>query len=320
MNSTDSSPVLLYRSFGLIIAETVYISVATVLILLGNTETIVILNSPLSWEDNANLLLQNLALADFGVGLFLSSFAIYPSSIGLTYWPYGDAMCKLSSFLGASCCSVSILTLALISIERYFLIVKPLRYHSLVTKDRILLAIGLMWLSVFILFLPTFSDTLVGTVYNVDSFLCSVNFTEHRVFTMVTLCAIFLPANFVILYAYGTIFVTSHKHKRQIKAQREVTDPTPTPRRNNRAIQTFVIITGMFNLAWVPYSLLALSRAFLDADTIPHWVEFLLPWLAMSNSFVNVIIYIAFNPPFRKQLKKMVLRKLCYKQNWGQGS
>lgn len=311
MNSSTELPIL-ERSTAVVVIETFVITLVTAMILFGNLLIIVLLKSFTCWEDNTCLLLQNLALTDFGVGATLTLFAIYPSAMSLSQWPYGLFMCKLSSYLGEVCCSASIITLALVSIERYIFIIRPLKYHKYITRRRLIFAIILSWSLPIVLHIATFSNML-GTIYNVNSFLCSSNFPEHLGYTITVLVVVFLPANTTIIYTYSCIVSASYRHSRQIHTQQAPPNTNRFSVINHKAICTFLMITGMFNLAWLPYSVLALLRGLLPSTyDFPHWVEFLLPWLAMSNSFVNVFIYLVFNPPIRKHVKKTFNFKMCF--------
>ncbi|XP_054709405.1 neuropeptide CCHamide-1 receptor-like [Uloborus diversus] len=92
--------------------------------LLGNGTLVLIFVRNRSMRSIPNTYIMSLAIGDFlvivGTVPFISTIYTFDS------WPYGTFMCKFSEFLKDVSSGVTVLTLTLLSIDRYIAIVKPL--------------------------------------------------------------------------------------------------------------------------------------------------------------------------------------------------
>lgn len=92
--------------------------------LLGNGTLVYIFIRNRSMRSIPNTYIMSLAIGDFlvivGTVPFISTIYTFDS------WPYGSFICKLSEFLKDVSSGVTVLTLTLLSIDRYIAIVKPL--------------------------------------------------------------------------------------------------------------------------------------------------------------------------------------------------
>lgn len=64
----------------------------------------------------ANMFIGNLALVDLSIGLFLFPFSVI--TILLHRWTFGDALCQFNGAMNVIAGAASILTMAVISIDR----------------------------------------------------------------------------------------------------------------------------------------------------------------------------------------------------------
>lgn len=89
-------------------------------------------------------LLVNLAVCDLAVVC-----VCMPITLGnqiYTAWVYGDLLCRAVPFTQAVSVSASVLTLTVISVNRYYSVRSPLRARSMFTRQRILATVVVVWL------------------------------------------------------------------------------------------------------------------------------------------------------------------------------
>lgn len=89
-------------------------------------------------------LLVNLAVCDLAVVC-----VCMPITLGnqiYTAWVYGDLLCRAVPFTQAVSVSASVLTLTVISVNRYYSVRSPLRARSMFTRQRILATVAVVWL------------------------------------------------------------------------------------------------------------------------------------------------------------------------------
>jgi RYamide receptor len=106
----------------------VYIMYSLVFIvaLLGNGLVCFVVQSSPRMKTVTNYFIVNLAVGDILMTLFCIPFS-FISVLVLRYWPFGGVMCKIVNYSQAVSVFVSAYTLLAISIDRYMVIMHPLR-------------------------------------------------------------------------------------------------------------------------------------------------------------------------------------------------
>lgn len=110
---------------------------------LGNILVILSVLCHHHWRSVTHYFIANLAAAD----LLLSS-AVLPfsaTSEALGRWVFGRLFCSVWAALDVLCCTASILSLCVISIDRYLAVSYPLRYPAMATGRRGLTAVAALW-------------------------------------------------------------------------------------------------------------------------------------------------------------------------------
>ncbi|KAA3678394.1 uncharacterized protein DEA37_0013398 [Paragonimus westermani] len=147
----------------------------------------------------ANLLILNLALADFLVSVLVLPFAIAYQLKG--YWPFGQQVCDVFLLLDVLLCTASILNLCAISVDRYLAITKPLNYAASRTSKRMLWMIIICWLMAALISIPP----VLSFKKNINETYCS--YSEDLAYQVyATFSAFFIPL-LVMLVLYGRIYV-----------------------------------------------------------------------------------------------------------------
>lgn len=94
--------------------------------LLGNGLVCFVVQTSPRMKTVTNYFIVNLAVGDILMTLFCVPFS-FVSMLVLRYWPFGAVMCKVVNFSQAVSVLVSAYTLLAISIDRYMVIMHPLR-------------------------------------------------------------------------------------------------------------------------------------------------------------------------------------------------
>lgn len=97
-----------------------------VLALLGNGMVCYIVQSSPRMRTVTNYFIANLAIGDILMSLFCVPFS-FLSILILNYWPFGTVLCHLVNYTQAISVLVSAYTLVAISVDRYIVIMWPLR-------------------------------------------------------------------------------------------------------------------------------------------------------------------------------------------------
>ena len=245
-----------------------------VLIILGNFFTIRVFHRQRS-RKRSYFLLISLAVADLMVGLFAIPLFIIGSS---TEYPYLRWLVSTSfdAFTGLT----SIYTLAVISLERMFATVCPLRHRTLTSRNYIC-AVAIPWVTaaVFIAVLNLyFNGIMKDPSYNFPALLFQTT-------PLLTICV-----------AYFSIWI-KRKYTKGIRNHRAA--------RESKLANTLFLVTGASLLTWTPFQMIN-YLSYIAGLQVSWTLLYLSKILQFSNSLVNVVIYPLRIPEFKRTLKNVI--------------
>ena len=187
-------------------------------------------------------------------------------------------------------CLLSLLHLALISLERFFAMKYSLRYDSIVTKNRLTVAVACCWL-IMILYWATWS------------------FYELLISPAVSVIASFL----VMVYCHVSVYYICRRHVIQIKPEQVSRDDTTKFLAETKAWKTTIITIAGVLISYSPgvISLSALrSSSYAVLQRISYSIQPFCFSCFMANSLLNPIIYC-----WRSKVIRQVMLQLLRKQN-----
>uniref|UniRef100_A0A0K0ESG9 G_PROTEIN_RECEP_F1_2 domain-containing protein n=1 Tax=Strongyloides stercoralis TaxID=6248 RepID=A0A0K0ESG9_STRER len=146
----------------------IVVSIIIVVTLIGNLMVCLAVFMVRKLKQPPNFLLVNLAVADFSVGFFVMPIAFL--SLFENRWILGETLCRLWTSADLTLCTASILNLCFITVDRYLIITKPLRYCAQRTSKRIFIYILLVWCGAFLVSVTP----LIFLPWKMDSKVCQV--------------------------------------------------------------------------------------------------------------------------------------------------
>ncbi|KAM3878448.1 galanin receptor type 2-like [Diretmus argenteus] len=248
-----------------------------------------------------DVLLLALSAADL---LLLSTLPFHTVAIAMQHWPFGDFLCRLVSFLGASCSSASAFTLATLAVSRYLTVVRPARAYCLLSPRRVTITAALLWVPACCLAAPQLAIRSVGTPrQDPDGMFCFA-FLSHQDQVAYGLChfllAFLLPLA-TIAVAYGSIYIFLWRSQRVGRAPQ-------VERYQSKVTQTSAMLVLAFTLCWLPsYGLtmaLLVSQSSGANGTSPRYGPFsvLARFMATSSTVANPFLYVFMSHKFRQDL------------------
>lgn len=215
-NSNTSAPPELCANCSLALLATVPVGKAVALGMvlvvfivcgvLGNILVILSVACHRNLRSVTHYFIVNLAVAD----LLLSS-AVLPFSLAaelLGRWVFGRVLCNVWTVLDVLCCTASILSLCAISVDRFLAVSRPLQYPMLVTGQRGIVVLALLWtLAAAISVGP-----LLGWREPMpeDEAVCRVN--EDPGYALFSALGSFYVPLAVILVMYCRVYVVARRH------------------------------------------------------------------------------------------------------------
>ncbi|XP_062398390.1 adrenoceptor alpha 1Aa [Sardina pilchardus] len=315
------------------VALGVVLAVFIVFGVLGNILVILSVACHRRMRTVTHVFIVNLAAAD----LLLSSLVLPFSAVFevLGRWVFGRLLCDVWAALDVLCCTASIMSLCVISVDRYIGVSFPLRYPALVTRRRALLALLGVWsLSVTISVGPLFGWKEPAPE---DESVCRI--TEEPAYAIFSAAGSFYLPLVVILVMYCRVYVVARRetlvlrrgrkterlerdaaecvtlrvHRGNAAAAAAASEEDEALRRRThfalrllkfsrekRAAKTLGIVVGCFILCWLPFFLVlpisSIFPAYRPSDTV-FKITF---WLGYFNSCINPLIYPCSSQEFKK--------------------
>lgn len=264
------------QAVGLGIILSVFILVAIV----GNILVILSVVCNKHLQTVTNFFIVNLAMADLLLSIIVLPFSASLEVLGC--WVFGRVFCNIWAAVDVLCCTASILSLCIISIDRYIGVKHCLKYPTIMTERKAVAILVLVWVSSVVISV----GPLLGWKEPppVDDRICRI--TEEPGYALFSsLFSFYLPL-LVILIMYFRVYVVARRTTNSLEAgiKRErnkstevvlrihcrsvLEDARPGKShpfrsslsvrlmkfsREKKAAKTLAIVVGMFILCWLPF-------------------------------------------------------------------
>ena len=293
------------RPTGLVIFESVVSLMLIIVAVFGNSLILAALSRNRCLRNTTNIYIAALAISDL-LNAFIPG-TLFASSIISGRLVFSSFGCRLSGFLVHYLTYVSMATMTLTAVNRYYRVVKPQHYKRLFSFKRSLIILGAIWLVVaaFVLYPQAFSraDFSFSPVLT----FCAYRFASGAseiVFTTVVICIF-------VLFGFSLICVSYYRVSRVIRQHNNYGVSHfrlhgVTTREINLTKVLFALVLA-FALCWLPtFGVVLIIRVFL-AGKAPHLLGAVIPFLMQTSSAVNPLIYGFMSPSFRREFKLLLL-------------
>ncbi|XP_015268042.1 PREDICTED: 5-hydroxytryptamine receptor 6 [Gekko japonicus] len=312
------------------------------LTMLGNFSLILLIFTQRSLRNTSNYFLVSLFMSDLMVG----SVVMPPAMLNQLYgrWLLDAVFCSVWFSFDVMCTSASILNLCVISLDRYLLIISPLKYKLRMTSCRAVLLILATWtLAALVSFLPIkmgwhemeFDARPPNATARPEEEQCRL--LVSLPYALIASGLTFFLPSIAILFTYCRILLAARKQALQVASLTnnvaiEPDEPTqqvhrahsqPTATNDNRkfankhskralkASLTLGILLGMFFVAWLPFFVCNVAQAVCNCISADFFD--ILTWLGYCNSTMNPIIYPLFMRDFKRAMAKYLP---CCRRSW----
>lgn len=313
-----------YDQLPIIILIILY-SVTFLLGLIGNLMVIIVFARNRKMRTVTHSFLVNLAVCDLMVVCmcmpFSVAFEIYAN------WIYGNAMCKIVNFSQGLAVSSSIMTLAVISAERFYAIRRPLKARAFMSRTRIQSIICSIWFLSAFTVLPTVfvrQEEVVTTIFTVSIRTCLEKWNSlvvKHVYNFALLLILYMAPVIFICVGYLQIGlnlwrVDSSLHACASAAETENARANLVGRR--RVAKMLFIMAVLFALSWLPVHVMGIMLDFVGEATMAdkgrmlRLVHTYALWIAHANSSINPICYCIMSSSFKSALRMEFQRCLCH--------
>ena len=279
---------------------------------LGNITLFVIFTRKKNLRTITNGFLLNLAFADLLVSVL--NMPITVVTIIEQRWIFGENACVFLGFTTMLSFVSSVMSLAMIAINRYYYVVQWKNYPVIFTPRRSVLFGAIVWLISSLISLPPLFGWAEYRYIPGKSF-CFVFWPSgvSYMYFMLTIC--FFGPLTVMFHSYFYIFKFTREAKRRVNQHRDNAKPQEMEEQPNDRIRkrfrmtpeevkitnTLLIVVACFMVCWAPFAI----TMFIDVyspQPLPRAIDISTLLLGYANSMCNPVVYGIRNPTFRREL------------------
>lgn len=266
----------------------------------------------------------NLAVADF---IFVFTLPLWAVSAGLNnQWPFGNGLCKISSYIITVNRFSNIFYLTCMSVDRYLAIVRLMDSHVLRKSKFIYLTCAIIWGVSLILGVPTLLFRRLKLVQDSQRCVDDLQSPFYQGMILLTSALTFVVPLMIIGMCYGSVLVTLQRHG-------NTTGNTRANSRHGKSLKIAFSIILAFLVSWLPYNVFKSIQVITfisDAELHPVAQQYLVRGLIISsclaffNSCMNPLIYLFLDSYFRRSAARQC--QICMgvtdvqRDNWSSSS
>ncbi|XP_033627195.1 G-protein coupled receptor 161-like [Asterias rubens] len=322
-------------------AATTVVQISTLMVIfiaafLGNGVIFLVFVRKPSLLSVSNRFVLHLAVCNF-----LMCVVVMPPvlvSVISTDWMLSQQSCAATGFLNLLLFAAIILTLVMITVDRYIAVMLPLLYYTYMTTRRAALMILVVWVLALTFALPPVLGWS-SVSYHPHRFICTVAVPTgdasasdgYEIFLMVGGFAIPLTS---MAFMYGRMYFAArdllardrHRWFRVPSSDRNGSSPSScAPFRRPRGLtsggikkilqvhigdewrtaQTALIVMFSFVISWLPYYVVSFVEVALNRHVSPFW-EWIPLWLAFSSCAFNPYVYVFRSASMRHHALSLV--------------
>ena len=258
---------------------------------LGNSLTLVALHKESSIHPPSKLLYRCLATTDLLVGFFAQPLRVTIwMSVVHEHWSLCHYANKAAYITGVALCGVSLLTIAVISVDRLLALLLGLRYKEIVTLMRIYITLASFWVLCLVASLCIIFDRRITALYT----------------------RILIPLSLLISLASYTKIFRTLKH-RQAQFQQQPSQPNALKMaRYRKAVHSALWVQSVLVVCYTPYYIMGIVVTYSTTYS-SHLVvtSEMATILVYFNSTLNPFLYCWKISEVRRAMKQTIRQALC---------
>ena len=285
--------------------------------LIGNSIVIHVVRMRLTNRVPFNLLIVNMAACDIIYAFAAAPFGIHYIWVSVLWFSgeFGAFLCKFKEFALVVSIATSVLTLSVMSVDRYLAIVHVLKRP--LSRQKVFYAVIILWLVSFLLSsgelvkmksLEFRGHLVCAPMWSVDlqtSILITkvefnIKFVTLYAAPLVTM-AIFYSSIMRFLWLRKVPGVKSDENDRKVKKQCQ------------KVVLMLVTMVTVFAVGWLPVHVIHYLSIYTTLCPLPESAVIFMILLAHANCAINPCLYIVFNSSFREEFRRLMAR-CCLKE------
>ena len=287
--------ILEERNTATVVVETAIFSLVMVLSLFGNLLVCYAVYRNPRLRCPSNYYIISLAFSD--IFQALCTMPQSPVMLATGNWPFGTSACYFLTFCMFSLAKISVYTMVLMALNRYYKIVKPAKYQTTFKKRFIIVTASLVWV---VAILYTFFEIFVLGYDPKPDPRFALCIAQMHPFGVPVYCVLMYLPLVIIIFCYWKIYRVVKMHNANVSWQSSNVEDVKISK------TLFVTVIGFVGL-WMPANCIFLAT--LLETPLPRKLMLFATFLVFSSSCVNPFIYGFMNRSFKNEFMKCLMLK-----------
>ena len=303
------SEALALRTEVFVWTETVLLAIINVASFFGN-----LLTCYAVYRNQRLRTLPNMFVIALGVSDILMSTVCMPFTVVTLFhgrWMFGESFCRFDGFGALTFGLVSLQTMGLIAVSRYFCVVKPEKYAVLFKKQRALLYIGAVWCVALVGSLPPFFMRNAGFEFQPGKAMYLYTF-ERNIPYSIFLGLVYIAAPLIVIkICYAKVFCSVSRSNRVFSLQNNLQRLRAYVEEAKVTKSLAAVMVG-FTCFWLPIGVMDYIDVAQGKPTFPRQAYLAYGFLIYLSSTINPFIYGGTNKQFRREYKAILSQILWF--------
>ena len=282
--------------------------------LAGNTIAIYFAVTKKTGNRITNMLILNMAVADLLVTISVMPYSVLVLYLGRTpRWIgglFGEISCKIVPFLAQMSIPASIFFVMVVSIDRFFAIVYPMKLRVLPKTKMMNFVIWVCSASYAVPFMISFGiQERDGIYYCSRCFPPLRNTTSAQIYYLTTFIFLYCAPLLILMVLYT--LMSRKLWKRKIPGNVTEERHKSSEQEKRRVIIALISITVVFAVFWFPAHVMHYIIFYRRMDVypkIPRELIRLCYWIGHANSCVNPCLYVLLSRGYRRHMLQILQR------------
>ena len=298
------------RTKALELTEAVLLAAINVVALFGNLLTCYAVHRNQRLRTLSNVFVIALSVSDILMSTVCMPFSVVTLFHGR--WMFGEKFCRFEGFSVLTFGLVSIGTMGLIAVSRYYCVVKPEKYTVLFKKQRAFLYIAIVWWAVLVGSLPPIFIKNGKFEFQPGKALCSYTFESNIAYTVFLECVYVATPLTIITICYTKVF-RAVSRSNQVFSQENNLHQLRANVEEAKVTKTLAAVVVGFTCCWLPVSVMDNIDAAHGEHTLPRQAYLTYAFLIYLSTTINPFIYGATNRQFRREYKAILKMTICFR-------
>ena len=289
------------RSEHLVWTETVLLAAINVAAFFGNLSVCYAVYRNQMLRTLTNMFVVVLAVSDILISVCTMPFSV--ATLARGSWIFHSRFCRFQGFAMFTFALVSLHTMGVIAVSRYFCVVKPAKYVSIFNKRRVLMYIAVVWCVALVGSVPPFLFENGGYKFQPGKAMCMYIFYTNMAYTAFIECVYIATPLTLIAICYGKVFYTVSRSN-QVFSHENNPEQLRANVEEAKVTKTVATVMAGFAFCWLPICIMDYIDATRGEPTLPRQAYLTYGFLAYLSSTISPFIY-ATNRHFRREYKNI---------------